>query len=118
MVTKAEGIQKRSRTTLWQYQYQWRCQWRWRWHVMSGLNVVLVCLGLKIAVQLVYIGMYLVLAGSVGHLVGWILERSNPKIPQKPSGEKEDAWLETKRHLGGVLVVVYVAWYTSSHLCA
>ena len=108
--------------------------WRWRWHVMSGLNVILVVLALKILVQLVCIGMHLILAASACLLVGKFLEslegegsrsQSQPGASKEASSsgeeEKDDdtaLLLKDKRIVSGVVALLYAAWHTFALLCA
>mmetsp|Transcript_8530 Transcript_8530/g.20860 ORF Transcript_8530/g.20860 Transcript_8530/m.20860 type:complete len:754 (+) Transcript_8530:261-2522(+) len=81
---------------------------RWRWHVLSGLNALLLHLGIRIAAQVAGVAAHLVLAASLCHTAGILLER--PKAP----GARTARSVEKRRIACGVVVLAYVSWRCAS----
>lgn len=91
---------------------------RWRWYAMDGLNLVLGLLLLQILMQVVWVGICLVKAYLLCHVVGSWLDLGRQQSRQKQLGEaridagkdRQDFFLNGKRAISAGILAMYVGW--------
>ena len=97
----------------------WLKNTRWRWYLMSGLNLILLKLLWKLALNLLYIGWDLIVAASFCLALGKFIEIFTSKDRQLSELEKKnDKWMLLRygHSIGCIVAALHLVWSSSPWL--